>query len=95
MTRTEAVAYLQARGFHAVERDWTMGKTIGVFTGPTETDVGITVYKRALYIAPHAEGWIVEEITGGPPVASEPSLMSLEDACVRAAAILSAARGAL
>jgi hypothetical protein len=95
MTRAEAVAYLQARGLHAIERDWAMGETIGVFTGPMETDVGITVYRRAVYIAPHAEGWIVEEITGRPPTVGEPAVMSLEDACVRAEAILSTTRGAL
>lgn len=89
MTRAEAVAYLQARGLHAVERDWAMGQTIAVFNDPMETDSGITVYRRAVYIAPHAEGWIVEEITGGPPAVTEPAVLRLEDACVRAETILS------
>jgi hypothetical protein len=94
MTCAEAVAYLRARGFHAVERDWTMGQTIGVVTGPINTDVGITVYRRAVYIAPRGDGWVVEEITVGPPDVSEPAVTSLEDACVRAGNILPTARGA-
>jgi hypothetical protein len=31
-----AVAYLKSRGFHAFERDWAMGETIGVAAGPIE-----------------------------------------------------------
>ena len=86
------MAYLQSRGLHAFERDWAMGETIGVVAGPMETDVGITVYRRAVYIAPHDEGWIVEEIRGGPPVVNESEVMSLESACARAETILSAVR---
>jgi hypothetical protein len=89
MTRAEAVANLRARGLNAVERDWVMGQTIAVFTEPMETSVGITVYRRALYLVPHADGWFVEELDGRTPAGSEPAVMSLEEACDRAQAILS------
>ena len=88
MTRDEAVGHLQSRGLTASVRDWAMGRTIGVFAGPTESAVG-TVYRRAAYLVPREEGWVVVEMRDGPPDVDEPQVMSLEDACVRAEAILS------
>jgi hypothetical protein len=49
VTKAEAVAYLTSREFHAFERDWAMGETIGVAAGPTEHG-GITVYRYIVYL---------------------------------------------
>jgi hypothetical protein len=91
-TQAEAVAYLKARGLHAVERDWAMGQSILVFTGPQETELAITVYRRAVCIAPQGEGWAVEELES--PFSETGSITGLADACARAEAILSKPRRA-
>jgi hypothetical protein len=88
-TREEAVEYLGARGLHAEKRDWILGETIVVATGPREAD-GITVYARAMYIAPRENGWTSFELDRPRP--DDESVVPLEQACARVISMLTASR---
>jgi hypothetical protein len=95
VTKAEAVTYLTNRGFHAFERDWAMGETIGVAADRTVGGGGITVYRYMVYLARRGEGWIVEQLN---PLNTDPqqqavSVITLEDACAQVEAILSEALG--
>ena len=84
MTKAEAVAYLIGRGFHAFERDWAMGETIGVAAGPAMGG-GITVYRYLVYLVRREEGWIVERLN---PLNTDPqqhavNVITLQDACAQ------------
>jgi len=63
MTKTEVVASLRAQGFHAFERDWALGETIGVASDPSVGSGGITVYRRIVYIVRQGHDWVIEEIS--------------------------------
>ena len=89
MTKAEAVAFLNARGFHAFEREWVMGETIGVASEPSGTAQGITMYARIVYIARRPNGWVVEELDAVPSSRSTAEPMSLEAACAEAVSLLS------
>ena len=86
-TREEAVEYLRARGLHAETRDWVMGKTIVAATAKSEAH-GITVYARAMYIIPKENGWSSVELDRPRP--EDESEVTLKQACMRVADILSA-----
>ena len=92
MTKAEAVAYLASRGFPAFERDWAMGKTIGVFADAREAS-GITVYRYAVYLVPRGEGWTVVPLAplGNHLQQHEVPVLTLENACARVEEILSEA----
>jgi hypothetical protein len=92
MTKAEAVAFLRARSFHAFEREWAMGETIGVASEPDETDQGITVYARIVYIARQANGWVVEELGAMSSTRATTEPKSLEAACAEAVSLLSQPR---
>lgn len=89
MTKDEAVAFLRARGFHAFEREWAMGETIGVASEPNGTAQGITVYARIVYIARQPNGWVVEELDATPSAHRTAEPKSLEAACADAVSLLS------
>ena len=92
MTKAEAVAYLASRGFHAFERDWAMGETIGVCADAREAH-GIIVYRYAVYLVRRGEGWTVVPLAplGTHPQQHEVTVLTLENACARVEEILSEA----
>ena len=47
-TRAEAVEYLTNLGFHAKERDWNLGETIGVGAEIQEIIAGVRIFKRSV-----------------------------------------------
>jgi hypothetical protein len=88
-TREEAVEYLRAQGLHAEKRDWALGKTIFARTGRSEA-AGITVYARAMYIAPKGDSWVSLELDWGRP--EDEHQVTLGQACARVVEILTAPR---
>jgi hypothetical protein len=74
------VAFLSARGFHAFERDWVMGETIGVASELSQTAHGITLHSRIVYIARQPNGWIVAELDAASSTRAAAEPMSLEAA---------------
>ena len=86
-TPVEAIAFLQAAGFHAFEREWVIGKSIGVAADPSEHS-GIQTWRRMVYIAPTDEGWVLHNLrtTGDGPIL----VGSLGQACIQAIAALEA-----
>lgn len=92
MTKAEAVAFFSARGFHAFEREWVMGETIGVASGPNETPQGITVWTRVVYIVRQPNGWIVEELGARAAAQRTVEPKSLEEACADTVSLLSQPR---
>ena len=83
----EAVTFLKGRSFHAFERDWAMGETVGVAAEPTDSGIdGITAYKRMVYMVRAASGWTVVDLNSPPSGVSD--VMTLTEACARAEAIL-------
>jgi hypothetical protein len=92
MTKAEAVAFLMARGVHAFEREWVMGETIGVASGPNETAQGITVWTRIVYIVRKPDGWIVEELDARSAAQRTVEPKGLQEACIDAVSLLSQPR---
>ncbi|PSB42968.1 hypothetical protein [Chamaesiphon polymorphus] len=64
-TRSEAVQYLQEHGYEAFERDWAMGKTIGIPTGKKRyTKIGdgfLEGWDGIMWVYPIEEGWAVDD----------------------------------
>jgi hypothetical protein len=87
-TRSEAVQYLSARGFHAEERDWAAGQTVLAASEPSKHQ-GVTVYRRAVYIVPKGNNWTCMELGRSQP--NDEDELSLDAACERVASILTAA----
>ena len=80
-TASEAIEFLRAAGFHAFERDWVIGKSIGVAADPSE-DGGIQGWRRMVYIARTDAGWVLHNLR---TTGDRPTLVgSLEQACRQA-----------
>jgi hypothetical protein len=80
-TPSEAIEFLKAAGFHAFEREWSIGKSIGVAADPSEHG-GIQMWGRMVYIAPTDVGWVLHNLR---TTADGPTLVgSLEQACQQA-----------
>jgi hypothetical protein len=77
-TREDAVAFLQAAGFHAFVGDWVMGKTIGVASHAV-TSHGIEVWERMVYIAPEQGGWVLHNLRR--PGLAPTQAVPLREAC--------------
>lgn len=58
-TRAEAVAYLNHMGFHAKERDWSLGTTIGIFSGSGQLSPTLKIYRKMVYIYARDELWSI------------------------------------
>lgn len=86
-SRTEAVSFLRKRGYHAFERDWSLGETIGVAAEPSMAGT-IEVWKRVVYLAPSPKGWVLYNLMHPPVSTSEP--VSLHQACLLAIHTLAA-----
>ena len=95
MTKTEAVASLRAHGFHAFEREWTLGETIGVASEPDAAHDGITVHGRVLYLVRRNDLWFVEESHLIPAEPYRSKCMTLDVAVDHARSLLSQPPGSL
>jgi hypothetical protein len=86
-TASQAIEFFQAAGFHAFEREWVIGKSIGVAADPSEHH-GIQLWRRLVYIASTNDGWVLHN----PRTPAEGPLLvgSLEQACHEAIAALNA-----
>jgi hypothetical protein len=71
LEKAKAVAFLISRGFHAFERKWAMGETIGVAAHPMDSGLGSPAWRRMVYIARRSAGWIVVDLDRPAPVDSE------------------------
>jgi hypothetical protein len=60
-TTSEAIDFFRASGFHAFEREWAIGKSIGIAADPSEQG-GIQVWRRMVYIAPTDHGWVLHNL---------------------------------
>lgn len=61
--RKDSVLYLQKKGLHAIERNWIMGETVGVFGGQLpEGPGGIKAWRYCLYIHHHESEWAVSDL---------------------------------
>lgn len=86
-TTSEAIDFFRASGFHAFEREWAIGKSIGIAADPSEHS-GIRVWRRMVYIAPTDDGWVVHSLR---TMADGPSLVgTLTQASLQAIAELRA-----
>src|SRR5262245_22408059 len=86
-TPSEAIEYLQAAGFHAFEREWAIGKSIGVAADPSEHG-GIRAWRRMVYIAPTDAEWVLHNLRA---TGDHSTLVgSLEQACRQAIGALQA-----
>lgn len=75
---SEAIRFLKAAGFHAFEREWAIGKSIGVTADPLDHGA-IQGWRRMVYIAPTDSGWVLQNLR---TTGDRPSLVgSLEQAC--------------
>lgn len=83
-TRPEAIDFLSAQGFHAFERDWVMGQTIGVAAESFEHN-GITMWRRMIYIAPTDTGWKLEFLSTRRQFEAATETETLLQACELAA----------
>lgn len=86
-TRSDAIEFLLAEGFHAFARDWSLGESIGVAAEPFEHQ-GITAWRRMVYIAPRNDGWEVYDLS--KPGQLPAPAASLEHACRAAVVALQA-----
>lgn len=86
-TRAEAVAYLTSLGFHAKERDWNLGETIQVATGPVEVIANVRIFNRGVYIYARDGMWSICNYALTHPMSDE-RRMPLREACDVAAKIL-------
>ena len=86
-TASEAIRFLQAAGFHVFEREWAIGKSIGIAADPSE-DRGIQAWRRMVYIVPTEAGWVLHNLR---TTGDHPTLVgSLEQACRHAIRALEA-----
>lgn len=76
-SRTEAVQYLQRRGFHAGQRDWAMGETIYIALGERQAKDNSIFYEGVLYIYPINGEWAIDI---GSPFQEEDRYSSLFEA---------------
>lgn len=84
-TPSEAIDFLRASGFHAFEREWAIGKSIGVAADSSEHG-GIQGWRRMVYIAPTEQGWVLHTLR---TTAACPTLVgTLTHACHEAIAAL-------
>jgi hypothetical protein len=60
-TPSEAIDFLRASGFHAFEREWVIGKSIGIAADPSEHG-GIQGWRRLVYIARTEQGWVLHNL---------------------------------
>src|SRR3982751_2470824 len=58
-TRSEAIAYLKARGLDAKEHDWSHGLSIRVVIGPSDVVAGMRLYPDGLIIYPRDGLWSI------------------------------------
>ena len=80
MDRNAAMEALRFEGFHAFERDWSLGESIGVAALPIPAG-DITLYRVILYLYPFAnDGWNVAITSGSPEPCDEHECRSLEEA---------------
>jgi hypothetical protein len=86
-TRAEAVVYLTSMGFHAQERDWSLGETIAVLSDPVEVIANFRIASRGVYIYARDGLWSIYNGSLTHPMADE-RRMPLQEACDVAAKIL-------
>ena len=60
-TPSEAIEFFRASGFHAFEREWAIGKSIGIAADPSEHN-GIQVWRCMVYIALTEQGWVLHNL---------------------------------
>ena len=86
-TRAEAVAYLNSLGFHAKERDWSLGETIQVLSEPEQVSPELRIFRRGVYIYACDGLWSIYNGDLAHPQADERRL-PLREACDAATEIL-------
>ncbi len=85
--RSEAIAYLQERGFEAFARDWVLGETIGIPVGKkndpsTGEDSIVVKWAGLLYIYAIGDQWAIHDTDPFP--ADDTRYSSLCDAVLAA-----------
>jgi hypothetical protein len=61
--RNDSVLYLKENGLYAKQRDWVMGKTVGVFGGELpDGPNGIKAWRFCLYIHKYENEWAVSDL---------------------------------
>lgn len=86
-SRAEAVAYLKSLGFHAKERDWSLGETIRLLSEPEQHSPEFRTFRRGVYIYSRDGLWSIYNDRLAYPVSDERRL-SLREACDAAVEIL-------
>ncbi len=61
-TRDEILSFFKKKGFHAVKRDWAMGKTVAIYYGEKEPFNKIRLFEGCWFIIDNEEtGWSVDD----------------------------------
>jgi hypothetical protein len=86
-SRAEAVAYLTSLGFHARERDCSLGESIAVCSEPEQLSPELRIFRRGVYIYAREGLWSIWNVMSAHLMEDE-RRFPLREACDIAAEIL-------